>query len=314
VPVVATRIAGVEDLVQSGRTGFLHERSDPDGLAESVLRILHEPGLRRELGRNAALGTRNFDSRALAEAWVDLLIAAVPEEAAVQPVLRPTLQRWLRLSSAQFSLLRSLEYESIRGLRLSGRTLDIGGGARNSYYDLLEIRGSIESVNLDRGIRPTCLADLNQPLPLLDETYDNIISLNSFEHVRDDVTAVREAFRVLKRGGSFHIVVPFLYRVHGSPDDHHRHTASWWYACLTTLGVAAAELQIDPLVWDPPASAFAITELVDPLRGLRKRVVMLSGVLRNLVWSGWDRIPNQRACRYYADFALGYYIHGRKNS
>ncbi|NLC57696.1 MAG: glycosyltransferase family 4 protein [Armatimonadetes bacterium] len=53
VPVVATRVGGVPDLVQEGRTGYLVEPSDCGPLAEALLRLAQDAELRRAMGRQA---------------------------------------------------------------------------------------------------------------------------------------------------------------------------------------------------------------------------------------------------------------------
>ena len=50
LPVVATRTGGVPEAVQDGVTGLLADAEDSEGLARALLRLLTEPGLRRELG------------------------------------------------------------------------------------------------------------------------------------------------------------------------------------------------------------------------------------------------------------------------
>jgi glycosyltransferase involved in cell wall biosynthesis len=43
VPVVATRVGGVPEVVQHEKTGFLAEPGDHDGFAQEILRVLREP-------------------------------------------------------------------------------------------------------------------------------------------------------------------------------------------------------------------------------------------------------------------------------
>ena len=225
---------------------------------------------------------------------------------------RATWQRWRCLSTSQYSLLRGLEYEQIDGLCLRGRTLDMGGGQRNSYYHLLKIEGTLESVNIDPSMKPTLLADLNAPLPLATASYDNAISLNTFEHIRNDTLAIGETVRVLKPGGQLHMIVPFLYRVHGSPSDYHRHTAFWWVDFLFASGLSSETLTVEPLMWDPLSSAFSLVEFqFGRLRGMLKRLIMLVSVLSHTRWPNSERLPDSHG-QYYAEYALGYYIHGVK--
>ncbi len=50
VPVVATRVGGVPEIVDDGRTGVLVERGDPGALSEAMLHILSDPERGRSLG------------------------------------------------------------------------------------------------------------------------------------------------------------------------------------------------------------------------------------------------------------------------
>jgi L-malate glycosyltransferase len=57
LPVVATRVGGVQEIVEDGKTGLLAPRGDDAALAASVLRLLNNPTQRRrmgELGRERA--------------------------------------------------------------------------------------------------------------------------------------------------------------------------------------------------------------------------------------------------------------------
>lgn len=53
VPVVATRLSGIPELVQDGVTGLLVEPHDPAGLAAALERLLADDALAAELARNA---------------------------------------------------------------------------------------------------------------------------------------------------------------------------------------------------------------------------------------------------------------------
>lgn len=231
-------------------------------------------------------------------------------------ILAPRTANWHRfrkLCTTQYSLLRSLEYEALTGLTLQGRTVDIGGGTRTSYQHLIEFDGPVDSVNIDPDIGASIIADLNQPLPIASDTYDNAISLNTFEHIEQDVTAITETLRVLKPGGQFHIMVPFLYRVHASPSDYHRHTAYWWENMLVAAGADRNTLRIDPLMFDVLSSAYSLAEFYLPFRALVKRLLMFVAVLPKLVRSRHraERLPESVGAAY-AEWALGYYMHGTK--
>jgi glycosyltransferase involved in cell wall biosynthesis len=311
-PVVATRSAGPEELLQHADAGFLHDRDDVDGMARSVLRLLRDHALRERMGRAGARRVRRaYDPARLRRAWITMLVEAARPP--LGPLLLPrrrTFARWREIGFARYSLLRTLEYEALRGLTLRGRVLDIGGGSRNSYHHLLRLEGEIESVNVDPRVAPTYLHDLDEPLPLPDAAYDHVVSLNTFEHLYRDEVAVSEALRVLKPGGSFHVVVPFLYRVHGSPLDFTRHTAEWWTRFLAEHGVDPQHLTIEPLVWDRVGTAFSF--FGSGLLGRCARpVLLLPAVLQDL-WGRQERLRDRGSSRRVADYALGYLISGTK--
>jgi glycosyltransferase involved in cell wall biosynthesis len=51
-PVVATRVGGVPDVVREGEEGFLVDAGDTDELADRLMRLSRDPGLRRRLGES----------------------------------------------------------------------------------------------------------------------------------------------------------------------------------------------------------------------------------------------------------------------
>jgi glycosyltransferase involved in cell wall biosynthesis len=52
LPVVATEVGGVGDLVEDGRTGFLVPRGDGDRLFSALHQLVSNPPLRRQMGQN----------------------------------------------------------------------------------------------------------------------------------------------------------------------------------------------------------------------------------------------------------------------
>jgi len=74
LPVVATRVTGVEDIVEPGVTGLLYEPDDLEGLAAGVTSLLDDDARRRRYGEQAARRVRaSFDPTLLAQRWMGLL-------------------------------------------------------------------------------------------------------------------------------------------------------------------------------------------------------------------------------------------------
>jgi glycosyltransferase involved in cell wall biosynthesis len=73
LPVVATDVGGVGELVAHGVTGLLAPPGDPDALAAALERLLADPALRRTLGAAGRERARErFDLRAARQAHVAL--------------------------------------------------------------------------------------------------------------------------------------------------------------------------------------------------------------------------------------------------
>ncbi len=222
---------------------------------------------------------------------------------------RKTVRRWMTLVGSGLSLIRALEDEAIDGLALQGRVLDLGGDRRGSYHRRIVVTGSIETANFDPIRKPDHLLDLEEPLPFADGCFDHVISANTFEHIRNDEQLLRESMRVLRDGGSFHFLVPFCHRVHGSPRDFHRHTAEWWLE--TMLSHQCHAVRIRPLVWDRFSSAAALITLGRVFRAFVMALpdprMIASAILRSRqARKSVSELVRQRR----ADYAVGYYISG----
>ena len=50
LPIISTRVGGVEEVIEDGKTGLLAPRGDDAALAEKVLHLLHDGSLRRQMG------------------------------------------------------------------------------------------------------------------------------------------------------------------------------------------------------------------------------------------------------------------------
>lgn len=72
LPVVATDVDGIPDVVEQGVTGLLVPPSDPEPLAEALLRTFREEGLRRSLGRAGKERAERFSPEEMAERYIEL--------------------------------------------------------------------------------------------------------------------------------------------------------------------------------------------------------------------------------------------------
>jgi glycosyltransferase involved in cell wall biosynthesis len=72
VPVVATRVGGIPDVVAEGQDGFLVAYGDLAGFADAVTALLADDGLHARLSRHGRMASARFDWANIAAAMCDI--------------------------------------------------------------------------------------------------------------------------------------------------------------------------------------------------------------------------------------------------
>lgn len=234
----------------------------------------------------------------------------------ISPVLKPNLQRYLKifLRKNNLTITRSLMYEQIDRIPFKGKVLDFGGGEKADYANKIKKRitsGVYQSINISKSIKPTYLIKPSGKIPLDPETIDIIFSANTLEHIYDLEKTLKDFYRVLKKKGTCFILVPFIYRVHGCPDDYHRPTASWWGEKLVDLNFN--NIEIKPLVWDPLTTSFSICEGILPFSNIFRRIIPLYGLIYAYIKSkNKSEYYSRNITKQLANYASGYFIKAEK--
>ena len=125
-----------------------------------------------------------------------------------------------------YSILREEEYRKLARTPFRGSVLDIGGSTRSGYHALLKGAQSITTANINPAYGCDLTFDIQERFPIADNAYDHVVSLNVFEHIYRFHNAFSESARILRPGGTLVCATPFLFHVHGSPDDYFRYTKS----------------------------------------------------------------------------------------
>tara|TARA_B100000131_G_C18006723_1_gene568720 strand:- start:69 stop:785 length:717 start_codon:yes stop_codon:yes gene_type:complete len=124
------------------------------------------------------------------------------------------------------SIMRTLMNQLIEKIHFKGEVLDIGGGNDSNYKNLINC-DNYTSINIDKKINPDILLKVNENFPINDNSFDTCILFNVLEHVFEWDFMFSEITRVLKNKGKIHIIIPFLYPIHGSPNDYIRVTSNY---------------------------------------------------------------------------------------
>lgn len=81
-PMVATRVGGIPELVEDGKTGFVVDRGDAQAIADKILKLVADPELREKMGRaGREVALEKFDLVRNVEQVVSLYGIAVNESA-----------------------------------------------------------------------------------------------------------------------------------------------------------------------------------------------------------------------------------------
>lgn len=184
-----------------------------------------------------------------------------------------TFTRYLKLSRdiERISITRALQYEIIRSHPFNGLLLDVGGGRNADYLSMINCE-VYEAINIDAAMEPTWKVGVGERFPCSSEQYDTVISFNTLEHVFDPRFIINEMTRVIKKGGKLAITTPFLFPIHGHPDDYFRPTPSWYNQTLKELGYK--DVIITPLYWGPFTTGQTCSGIPGPAKAIRKQLAL----------------------------------------
>jgi len=84
LPVVATKVGGIPDVVEDGLSGFLISPEDPEALADKIICLLEDPGLCRQMGETGKrIVLQNHHADQVAEGIVRIYRQLITEGAAL---------------------------------------------------------------------------------------------------------------------------------------------------------------------------------------------------------------------------------------
>ena len=110
--------------------------------------------------------------------------------------------------------------------KVSGEVLVLGAGHLNysTFFD--GSKSKLYHADLHRyGDHIDYVIDAHQ-LTQINKKFDFIFMMEVLEHVRDPDRVLSECFHSLRENGALVLSVPFLYQIHGDPNDYWRFTAS----------------------------------------------------------------------------------------
>lgn len=122
-------------------------------------------------------------------------------------------------------------------------TADIGGNRidKRGQFNIEQYTSNITYLNVVPDKHPHLIADAAR-IPVKSAHFELAICGELLEHVYDPRLVVAEIARILKPQGVLLMTVPFLFPIHGDPDDYGRYTPSFWQTTLKTVGFSDIEI------------------------------------------------------------------------
>ncbi len=189
------------------------------------------------------------------------------------------------------------------------RVLDLGGTRTNKRgrFDIGRYPVQVTYLNLSTAKRPDVCADA-AAIPLKGSTFDVVVCSEVLEHVPDPRPVLVEIYRVLVPGGQVLITCPFMYRVHGDPEDYGRYTGDYWELNLKRAGFSSLNMS-------PQGGFHAVVvdfcrQYAVTMRGSGWLARILGAGLPAFEW--WairkaDRC-NEKGDEFFASFASGWQV------
>jgi len=183
---------------------------------------------------------------------------------------------YIKLLFSNNSILRILQKNEFRKYKLSGKCLEFGANhkiQRNFLYKDSE-KYQIFYSNIDNKNKLFIKINLIKKLTHK-KKYKNIIIFNVLEHLSEVNIAFKNLNSLLDSKGKILGSTPFLYRVHGAPNDYNRFTKSYLQKILKEKKFT--NIKINEIGLGPFLASFSL------LRGFFKYLPIIYQILLTLV-------------------------------
>ena len=202
----------------------------------------------------------------------------------------------------KISIMRSLMNQLLEKIYFKGEVLDIGGGKNSNYKNLLNCE-NIPQSTLIKKIDPHILLKVNEKFPLNEKTFDTCLLFNVLEHIYDWEFIFNEITRILRNNGELHIIIPFTYPIHGSPNDYLRVTGDYLNMYLKKWNFK--NIKISPISYGPFSNSQIIGYTHKLINGPYSQIaVVLDKVFYKIFQKNYNAYNKRSPLFYYVSCLL----------
>lgn len=197
-----------------------------------------------------------------------------------------------------------MQIMEIKKLNLQGTVLDIG--SKQSLTNVTNyLKTEKKIIYADKySINPNDLKiDLEKKINFTELNFDNIILFNVLEHIFDFKNCINNCNNLLKNNGNFYGSVPFLFKIHGSPNDYFRYTEQAISKMLTNNGFSDIKIKV--------LGGGIFICFFCSVSGLTNKIPLLNNILL-ITCNFLDFIVSIFAKNIKSIFPLGYFFQAKK--
>ncbi len=157
-----------------------------------------------------------------------------------------------------YSLLRAYQIIECKNIYLKGKSIEFGAykNQKKNFSNFFKGKSNFFYSNTYNHIgKNYTKLDLTKKLKVKKNEFNNVIIFNVLEHLHDTNIAFNEINKILKNSGFLIGSTPFIYQVHGAPNDYFRFTKDFYYKKLSKK---FKKLKVESLGFGPFVSSFSL--------------------------------------------------------
>ena len=134
-----------------------------------------------------------------------------------------------------YSLLRAYQIDECKNIRLKGRSIEFGAykNKKRNFNNFFKGCSHCKLSNIyNHKDKDYIKLDLTKKFKLKKNNFNNVIIFNVLEHLPNTKNTFSEIRNILKKNGIMVGSTPFIYQVHGAPNDYLRFTKDFFYENL----------------------------------------------------------------------------------
>ncbi len=182
-----------------------------------------------------------------------------------------------------YSLLRALQIIECKNISLKGKSLEFGAyrNHKKNFSNFFKGKSSFTYSNIYNDSKDNYIKlDLTKKLRLKSNKFHNVIIFNVLEHVHKTNIPFNEIQRILKNKGLLIGSTPFLYQVHGAPNDYFRFTKDFFHKKLSKK---FKNIKVVPLGYGPFVSCFGLINSYLRFLPLIKEAILITSLILDFI-------------------------------